>query len=254
MAAALSGSPVRKQREEPAEDRRRRLGRQLLTDDRADERGQMIVPLPVCHPARADALDRRRQNRIAPHQQAPRFFVTLGCQARGGEARGGFGRAKSRHFIDAVSVTSASSSMSPGSTRRDRLGTHRHGSRKRNRRPCAGAFLDLQYAIERASSARGHRLGACARFRNRQAQRLALGSRPPFRVEPDAADRRRAGGDTGVGNLAGPARCRQSAPRRCSSPRTRARHGVRSRCPRPRRGSGRSSAARPSECRARPSS
>ena len=50
------------------------------------------------------------------HQQAPRFFVTLRCEARGGEARGGFGRAKSCHFIDAVSVTSASSSMSPGST------------------------------------------------------------------------------------------------------------------------------------------
>ena len=92
------------------------LGRQLLTDDRANERGQVIVPLAACHPARADALDRRRQNRIAPHQHAPRFFVTLRREARGGEARNGFRRTRSRHFIDAVSVTSASSSMSPGST------------------------------------------------------------------------------------------------------------------------------------------
>ena len=57
-----------KQREEPGEDGRCGLGRQLLTDDRANERGQMIVPLPAGHPARADALDRHRQNRIATHQ------------------------------------------------------------------------------------------------------------------------------------------------------------------------------------------
>src|SRR5436190_10536295 len=76
----------------------------------------MVVPLAACHPARSNTLDRGRQSRIAPHQQAPRFFVALRCETRGGEARGGFGRAKSRHFIDAVSVTSASNSMSPGST------------------------------------------------------------------------------------------------------------------------------------------
>src|SRR5262245_37137280 len=121
----------RKQRQEPGEDGRRRLGRELLTDDGAYERGQMIVPLTAGHPARSNALDRDGQNRIAPHQHAPRFFVTLRREARGREARtrfraakaacraeagSRFGRAQAGHFIDAVSVTSASSSMSPGST------------------------------------------------------------------------------------------------------------------------------------------
>src|SRR5262249_23165834 len=92
------------------------LGRQLLADDRANERGQMIVPLTACHPARSNALDRDGQNRIAPHQHAPRFFVTLRREARGGEAGRRFRRANGGHFIDAVSVTSASSSISPGST------------------------------------------------------------------------------------------------------------------------------------------
>ena len=46
------------------------------------------------------------------------------------------------------------------------------------------------------------RLGARARVGDREAQRLALGAARPLQVEPDAADRRRAGLDDGVGNLA----------------------------------------------------
>src|SRR5579871_2084303 len=69
----------RDQRREPAEDRRRRLRRQLLTHDRADKRRQMILPLPLGHQARSDPLDRVAQDRIAPHQQTPRFVVFGWC-------------------------------------------------------------------------------------------------------------------------------------------------------------------------------
>jgi hypothetical protein len=57
---------IRKQRDEPSENRRRRFRRQLLADDRTDECGQVIVALAGGEAAGADAFDGGAQNRIAP--------------------------------------------------------------------------------------------------------------------------------------------------------------------------------------------
>jgi len=68
-------SALGKQRHESTEDRGRGLGRQLLADDRSDERRQMIAALPIGHQAWTDLLDRAAENRVAAHQQPPRAFV-----------------------------------------------------------------------------------------------------------------------------------------------------------------------------------
>src|SRR3989449_6613610 len=59
----------------------------------------MVFALALRHATRPDALDRFGKNRIAPHQETPRALVIRLC-----------------HFIDAVKVTRAWISMSPGST------------------------------------------------------------------------------------------------------------------------------------------
>ena len=66
---------VREQRDEAPEDRRGGLRRQLLADDGAHERRQMIAALTIGHEARTDALDGLAQDRIAPHQQTARFVI-----------------------------------------------------------------------------------------------------------------------------------------------------------------------------------
>ena len=62
---------VGNQRQDAAENRRRGPGGQLLTDDRADERRQMVFALPLRHAAGTDPLDGGAKDRIAPHQQPP---------------------------------------------------------------------------------------------------------------------------------------------------------------------------------------
>ena len=69
---------IRKERHQPAEDGRGCFCRELLTDDRANERGQVIFALPFGHQARTDLLDRAPENRIAPHQRSPRASVVVG--------------------------------------------------------------------------------------------------------------------------------------------------------------------------------
>ena len=60
------------QRNEPAEDRGRRLHRKLLTDDSADKGAQMIAALPFGEGARTDTSDGGAEHRIAPHQPSAR--------------------------------------------------------------------------------------------------------------------------------------------------------------------------------------
>ena len=60
---------VRNERQDAPENRRRGLGRQLLTDDRADERSEMVLALPLRHAARTDPLDGGAKDGIAAHQQ-----------------------------------------------------------------------------------------------------------------------------------------------------------------------------------------
>jgi hypothetical protein len=79
-----------KQRDESSVNRRRRLRRQLLADDGADERREVILALTLRHPARTDPFDGRGEHRVAPHEQAPSALV-VGV----------------RHLIDTVSVTCA---------------------------------------------------------------------------------------------------------------------------------------------------
>ena len=66
---------VGKQRDEASENRRRRFRRELLAHDRADERREMIFPLPRRQPARPDALDHAAENWVAAHQQPTRARV-----------------------------------------------------------------------------------------------------------------------------------------------------------------------------------
>jgi len=69
---------IGKQRRKSSKDRRSRLRGQLLTDDCAGQRRQVVLALPVCHPARTNALDRRAENWIPAHEQTPRALVVRG--------------------------------------------------------------------------------------------------------------------------------------------------------------------------------
>ena len=70
--------PLWEKRDEPAEDGRGRLRRQLLTDDGLDEGAQMILPLTVGQTALTDLLDQFAKDRISPHQVATRAPVVFG--------------------------------------------------------------------------------------------------------------------------------------------------------------------------------
>src|SRR5439155_4110398 len=96
---------VGEQRDESTENRRRRLRGELLADDRADERAQMILALPIRHPAGADSFDRGAEDRIMSHQISARARVSFGRErswrrggGRGLNAQAGLG-AEARTFF-----------------------------------------------------------------------------------------------------------------------------------------------------------
>ena len=72
--------PSGKQADEAAVDRRRGLGGELLKDDGANERGEMIDTKGVGETAGPMFADQRRHDRIAAQQPAARVSSRAGSQ------------------------------------------------------------------------------------------------------------------------------------------------------------------------------
>ena len=191
---------LREQRDEAAEDGRRGLGGQLLADDRADQRREMILALSLREAARTDALDGRAKHRVAPHQQS----TGARTYSSGDSERGTIDRA---YLIATVS----------DDLRAHLDGPRLHGRRRPRRPPCSWraspsaspwvraltCIVDAKHAIDGPAGAGGKRVRAsCGR-------RSPPVAGPPARrpaglhVEADAGNGGGARLDHDVENLTG---------------------------------------------------
>ena len=175
-----------KEREKSSVDRRRRPGRELLADDGADERAQMILALVVRRGRTRRPCGSRRQG-------SDRAASTAAGRAgsRRESATAWTSDRAAAYLIATVSVTCARISISPGSTGVDACwidGSRHHRHRHRRARRRLVGIVDPQNPIDSAPGAGCRRIGPRAGVDHGQAQCFALEGRTIADLEPHPVD------------------------------------------------------------------
>ena len=170
---------ARKERDKPTENRRRRLGRELLAHDGADERREVIAALARGQRAGSDALDGGAENRIAPAQEPLSAFVVCRSHRL-------FHRRRKRH----VRANLDEARLDAGDGRR-------FGAREPDlpgrREDVSARVFDPEDPIDAATGACGRRVGPSASVDDRGTNGVAFGGRTVAQVESDAVQRGCAG-------------------------------------------------------------